>query len=349
MFGGYKETKIKPLLKMAVSRFSMASNKKSALLKQQMAEIAKMLSSDPPKEEKAKIRAEALIRDDGTIEAMEILQLTCELLFERVKLISVSKECPADLKSSIATLIWASDRVDIKELTEIRKQLRSKFGKKFDMEAYENKGGICNERVVAKLSVEPPSAYLVLTYLEKIADQKGVKWVSKEKLKAEELAEPMVAPVGYSVQVAQGSGLVPVRISAYSAESNSAEMDPSVMPVIPVAPNNNQNDANDDVSEIGSTSGASYAAAQPGSSGQSVFRNDNHGSSSTTDPGPSADDDEKGGYKDIPIARVCTMQDDEPDIYIPPAPGAPGSEDENKPPANDDFDDLQARFKNLKR
>lgn len=61
MFGGYKETKIKPLLKMAVSRFSMASNKKSALLKQQMAEIAKMLSSDPPKEEKAKIRAEALV------------------------------------------------------------------------------------------------------------------------------------------------------------------------------------------------------------------------------------------------------------------------------------------------
>lgn len=83
---------------------------------------------------------------------MEILQLTCELLFERVKLISVSKECPADLKSSIATLIWASDRVDVKELSEIRKQLRSKFGKKFDMEAYENKGGICNERVVAKLS-----------------------------------------------------------------------------------------------------------------------------------------------------------------------------------------------------
>lgn len=347
MFGGYKETKIKPLLKMAVSRFSMASNKKSALLKQQMVEIAKMLSSDPPKEEKAKIRAEALIRDDGTIEAMEILQLTCELLFERVKLITVSKECPPDLKSSIATLIWASDRVDIKELSEIRKLLRSKYGKKFDMEAYENKGGICNERVVAKLSVEPPSAYLVLTYLERIADEKGVDWKSKEKLKAEELSEPMVAPVGYSVQVAQGSGLVPVstpvRISAYSAESNSADMAPSAMPVIPVAPNNNQNDANDDVSEIGSTSVASYAAAQPGSSGQSVF------SSSTTDPGPSPDDDKKGGHDDIPIARVCTMQDDDPDIFIPPAPGAPGSEDENKPPANDDFDDLQARFKNLKR
>ena len=51
-------------LKMAVHRFQMASNKKSALLKQQMREVAVLLAEDPPKEEKARIKAEALIRDD---------------------------------------------------------------------------------------------------------------------------------------------------------------------------------------------------------------------------------------------------------------------------------------------
>ena len=57
-------------------------------MKQQMREIAKLLSEEPnPKEEKARIRAEALIRDDGTIEAYEILQLSCELICERIKLI----------------------------------------------------------------------------------------------------------------------------------------------------------------------------------------------------------------------------------------------------------------------
>jgi vacuolar protein sorting-associated protein IST1 len=91
IFGGYSETKVKPMLKMAVSRFNMASNKKTALMKQQMREISKLLKEN--KEEKARIRAEALIRDDGTIEAYEILQLTCELLFERIKLITVSKKC----------------------------------------------------------------------------------------------------------------------------------------------------------------------------------------------------------------------------------------------------------------
>lgn len=91
MFGGYSESKLKPTLKMAVSRFNIASNKKTALMKQQMRDIAKLLAEDPPKEEKARIRAEALIRDDGVVEAYEILQLSCELIAERIKLISAQK------------------------------------------------------------------------------------------------------------------------------------------------------------------------------------------------------------------------------------------------------------------
>ncbi|EED86570.1 predicted protein, partial [Thalassiosira pseudonana CCMP1335] len=175
-FGGYKAAKLKPQLKMAVTRFSIASNKKSALMKQQIREIAILLADQPPKEEKARIKAEALIRDDNTVEAYEILQLTCELLSERIHLISHSKECPPDLISSISTLIWASTIVDIPELVIIRQQFRYKFGKEFDDEAMQNVGGVINERVAAKLSVQPPSAYLVQTYLEKIADEHEVQW-----------------------------------------------------------------------------------------------------------------------------------------------------------------------------
>lgn len=61
---GFNANKLKPQLKMAVHRFQMASNKKSAILKQNMREVAVLLAEDPPKEEKARIKAEALIRDD---------------------------------------------------------------------------------------------------------------------------------------------------------------------------------------------------------------------------------------------------------------------------------------------
>ena len=176
-------------------------------MKQQIREIAKLLAEDPPKEEKARIKAESLIRDDNTVEAYEILQLNCELLSERINLITHSKECPADMISTVATIIWASAIVDIPELLEVRKQLIYKFGSDFDDAAMQNVGGVLNERVTSKLSIQPPSAYLVQTYLEKISDEHEVGWKPIVPLRAEDIAQPMVAPSGYSVQVGAASGL----------------------------------------------------------------------------------------------------------------------------------------------
>lgn len=192
---------------MAVHRFQMASNKKSALLKQNMREVAVLLAEDPPKEEKARIKAEALIRDDYVIEAYDILSLNCELLSERIKLIQLSKECPPDLTSCISTLMYAAPRVDIPELTVVRKQFTAKYGKKFDEKAMTNAGGILNERVVTKLSVQPPAAYLVQTYLEQICEKYEVDWSPNYRLSAEQMGEPMAPPSGFSVPIGQGTGL----------------------------------------------------------------------------------------------------------------------------------------------
>eukprot|EP00339_Tiarina_fusa_P002741 CAMPEP_0117070092 /NCGR_PEP_ID=MMETSP0472-20121206/49258_1 /TAXON_ID=693140 ORGANISM="Tiarina fusus, Strain LIS" /NCGR_SAMPLE_ID=MMETSP0472 /ASSEMBLY_ACC=CAM_ASM_000603 /LENGTH=299 /DNA_ID=CAMNT_0004793087 /DNA_START=253 /DNA_END=1152 /DNA_ORIENTATION=+ len=172
-----------------------------------MREVAVLLAEDPPKEEKARIKAEALIRDDYMIEAYDILSLSCELLSERIKLISFSKECPPDLVSCVSTLIYASPRVDIPELVQARKQFRAKYGKKFEENALNNVGGVLNERVITKLSVEPPAAFLVQTYLEQICEKYEVSWSPTGKLAATDLGEPMAPPVGYSVQIAQGTGL----------------------------------------------------------------------------------------------------------------------------------------------
>jgi vacuolar protein sorting-associated protein IST1 len=192
---------------MAVHRFQMASNKKSALLKQSMREVAVLLADDPPKEEKARIKAEALIRDDYMIEAYDILSLNCELLSERIKLIEHSKDCPPDLVSCISTLIYAAPRVDIPELTVIRKQFKAKYGKQFEENAMTNGGGVLNERVVTKLSVEPPAAFLVQTYLEQICEKFEVDWSPTHRLTAEQMGEPMQPPTGFSVPIGQGTGL----------------------------------------------------------------------------------------------------------------------------------------------
>mmetsp|Transcript_26329 Transcript_26329/g.37731 ORF Transcript_26329/g.37731 Transcript_26329/m.37731 type:complete len:310 (+) Transcript_26329:147-1076(+) len=250
MFGGFSASQLKPRLKMATHRFQIAIAKKSAIMKQQKREIALMLAEEPiPKEEKARIRAEAIIRDDNTVEAFEILQLECELLYERMKLIENMKECPSDLVSCVSTLMWASQRVDIAELLDIRKQFQYKYGKKFDQAAMDNQGGICNERVVAKLSIHPPTAILVRAYLEKIAEEYDVDWKPKA-LRPEEMTAPVAPPTGESVPIAQGSGLGssvaysavtgvssrPLAVAPTNPYSNSYAPTSSSVPFVPFVP-----------------------------------------------------------------------------------------------------------------
>lgn len=224
---------------MAVHRFQMASNKKSALVKQSMREVAILLAENPPKEEKARIKAEAIIRDDYVIEAYDILSLNCELLAERIKLIQHCKECPPDLVSSISTLMYAAPRVDIPELATIRQQFRAKYGKQFDENAMNNVGGVLNERVVTKLSVQPPAAFLVQTYLENICEIHQVEWSPIIKLTGKDMIEPMKPPDGYSVQIAQGTGLgQQVGIQAHTGMTVNGDDDSAYggSPMPPLAP-----------------------------------------------------------------------------------------------------------------
>lgn len=319
MFGTrFNTAKLKPNLKMAVNRLQIASNKKTALMKQQMREIASLLSESPPKEEKARIRAEALIRDDNIVEAYEILQLNCELLAERVNFISSEKTCPEDLKSCIVTLLWSSARIEIPELNEVRKQFRSKYGKQFDTDAMENSNGDVNERILARLSVLPPGALLVQTYLEKIASQFDVDWKPKEKVKPCRMSEPMSAPVGFSVPVAGGTGFTPAT-DTYDTNSIQSVVSPP-------------------------TDNAVAAASLPVA----------HAEVMSTSTSTANTINDSGKFND------------EPDIYVPPAPGSyvssppPTTVDDDEKTGGDEsnndnvapsdpYEDLQARFANLKK
>ncbi len=306
---------------MAVGRIQIASNKKAALQKQNLREVAKMLAEDPPKEEKARIRAEALIRDDYLIEAYEILQLSCELLYERMKLIEYSKDCPNDLVTVVSTIIWASHRVDIPELVLIRKQFKAKYGKEFEERALQNAGNVLNERVVHKLSVEPPAAAEVQIYLERICEKHQVDWSPKIKLTAAQLSLPMAAPVGYSVGIAQGTGLGilvdDVSSKAYGSEQSPTFVSvPRIAPYIPPSMSNNFSETDPEIT----------VPAAPNSNGKSTGVSTISGES---------DDDEDGG--------------DEPGMP-PSAPSAtsPGGAS-TATGMTSSYADLAARFQQLKK
>lgn len=325
---GFNANKLKPQLKMAVHRFQMASNKKSALLKQNMRQVAVLLAENPPKEEKARIKAEALIRDDYVIEAYDILSLNCELLSERIKLIQFQKDCPPDLISCISTLMYAAPRVDIPELSVIRKQFTSKYGKQFDENAMGNVGGVLNERVVTKLSVQPPAAYLVQTYLEQICEKYEVEWSPNCRLSAQQMGEPMAPPSGFSVPIGTGTGLGPQVIAHTGMTVNGDDYDDNdgqslPPPQAPGDGNNNGNIQGGDFSEP-----SMHIPKAPGTSNGSITR-----------PVPLAP-------PPSPHTKMTTNDIDDKDDGNNDLSNDQPSSSDGKDSAS--YNDLAARFENLK-
>lgn len=206
---------------MAVHRINLANNKKTTQVKHAKREIADLLGIH--KDEKARIKVEHIIREDFTIEGYEILELLCELMHERIRQITNAKECPDELREAASSLIWAAHNVDIDELREVANQLTKKFGSKFSKAALNNENNVVNDRLFQKLSYRPPSAYLVIKYLEEIARTYDIDWEPSES-ELSNLAtmandQPFSSPSGSSIAMAPGSGLT----SAYRAAGPAPE------------------------------------------------------------------------------------------------------------------------------
>lgn len=189
---------------MAVQRIQIANNKRINSVKIQKQKISQILAEH--KDEKARIQVEHIIRDDFTIEGYEVLELLCELVHERIRQITVAKQCPEDLKEAVSSLIWAAKNVEIEELKQVGQQLTQKFGKEFAKAAIENANGEVNARLYAKMVYKPPSSRLVVKYLEEIARAYNVDWtapVAEEVLNPD---APFASPSGCSIPMAPGSG-----------------------------------------------------------------------------------------------------------------------------------------------
>jgi len=176
---------LKSQLETIAYRLHLASDEKSASVDQNTYFVTNLLREDPSKKEIATIRAEGMIRDEKATNAYNIMEAICELLKENNELIEHSKSCPPDLVSSISTLLYAAEQLDIldiDEMAKLRKYFKKKYGSGFVKSAKNN----MNQRIVSKLSIELPAANEVHAYLTNICKQDGL------------IAEPVTAlPVGY--------------------------------------------------------------------------------------------------------------------------------------------------------
>ncbi|KAJ6733305.1 IST1 FAMILY MEMBER [Salix koriyanagi] len=186
----FNSSKCKTAAKMAVARIKLLRNKREAVMRQMRRDIALLLRSG--QDATARIRVEHVIREQNVFAANEFIELFCELVVSRLSIIAKRRECPADLKEGIASLIFASPRCsEIPELVALRKIFEKKYGKDFVSAATDlrpNSG--VNRLLIDKLSVRPPSGEVKLKVMKEIAKEHQIEWDTaeseKELLKAPE-------------------------------------------------------------------------------------------------------------------------------------------------------------------
>ncbi|XP_010729503.3 IST1 homolog isoform X5 [Larimichthys crocea] len=174
--GGFKAERLRVNLRLVINRLKLLEKKKTELAQKARKEIADYLSSG--KDERARIRVEHIIREDYMVEAMEILELYCDLLLTRFGLIQSMKELDPGLQEAVSTLIWAAPRLqsEVSELKTVSDQLCAKYSKEYGKLCRTNQIGTVNDRLMHKLSVEAPPKILVERYLIEIAKNYNVPY-----------------------------------------------------------------------------------------------------------------------------------------------------------------------------
>ncbi|XP_026071823.1 IST1 homolog isoform X1 [Carassius auratus] len=174
--GGFKSERLRVNLRLVINRLKLLEKKKTELAQKARKEIADYLSAG--KDERARIRVEHIIREDYLVEAMEILELYCDLLLTRFGLIQSMKELDPGLQEAVSTLIWAAPRLqsEVAELKIVSDQLCAKYSKEYGKLCRTNQIGTVNDRLMHKLSVEAPPKILVERYLIEIAKNYNVPY-----------------------------------------------------------------------------------------------------------------------------------------------------------------------------
>lgn len=86
---GINYTKLKTFLRLAINRLKLLEKKKMELALKSRKEIADFIVCG--KAERAKIRIEHIIREDYMVEAMEMVEMYCDLLLARFGLLQQMK------------------------------------------------------------------------------------------------------------------------------------------------------------------------------------------------------------------------------------------------------------------
>ncbi|XP_069918799.1 IST1 homolog isoform X2 [Oryctolagus cuniculus] len=150
----FKADRLRVNLQLVINRLKVLEKKKTEQTQKARKEIADYLAAG--KDERARIRVEHVIREDYLVEAMEILELYCDLLLARFSLIHATKQLDPGLAESVSTLIWAAPRLqsEVPELKIVSNQLCAKYSQQYGQLCQTNEIGTVNSQAKAPADLD---------------------------------------------------------------------------------------------------------------------------------------------------------------------------------------------------
>jgi len=162
------------------NKMSLYRNKKVYEIKKKKDEAISALKQNNLDIAKAKM--ESIIRLEDTITVYDILGPLCEILKERITYLCEAQECPPDLKAQLDTIIYASSRIDIDDLYQLRNLVLRKYGSYYVEAADQNKDGLVNVNVVEKLKIKPPIDAFLTIRLKQLCKEKKFNYEFPEEI-----------------------------------------------------------------------------------------------------------------------------------------------------------------------
>ncbi|XP_017121913.1 IST1 homolog isoform X2 [Drosophila elegans] len=184
---GPNYNKLKTNLRLALNRLKLLEKKKAELTQKSRKEIADYLATG--KTERARIRVEHIIREDYLVEAMEMVEMYCDLLLARFGLITQMKELDTGIAEPVASLVWVCPRLqsDIAELKIISDIFVTKYGPQFAEQSRTATGEhFVSEKLMHKLTLQAPPKLLVEKYLIAIAKNYNIEYEPDPQVMQEE-------------------------------------------------------------------------------------------------------------------------------------------------------------------
>uniref|UniRef100_T1GCY4 IST1 homolog n=1 Tax=Megaselia scalaris TaxID=36166 RepID=T1GCY4_MEGSC len=202
--------------------------KKAELTQKSRKEIADYISGG--KVERARIRVEYIIREDYLVEAMEVVEMYCDLLLARFGLITQMKELDDGIAEAVCSLVWVAPRLqnDVSELKIISEIFIKKYGPNFGEHCRTVTGDHrVSEKLMHKLSIQAPPKLLVEKYMIEIAknynieyeadpqimksdqkeeDEDGFHWISSSSTLPQMPDPPSYKPFNYPPPSGGGGG-----------------------------------------------------------------------------------------------------------------------------------------------